>query len=78
MFNYICLGLIFLICIVAPIIEIHIEAHYFNKGKCKHCGHDLSFFDYDSHGYRSYICDQCGYSTWVSYNTVDKDWRQHH
>ena len=78
MLSYIYLGVILLICIIVPVIGMHIEAHYFNKGKCKRCGHDLSISGYDTYGNRNYTCNKCGYSIWVSYDTVDKDWIQHH
>lgn len=55
-------------------IGIIIESHNFNKGKCPYCNTFLDFFDLDSRGSRGYVCEKCGYTTWISYYLVDK-WR---
>ena len=54
-------------------IAILLEKQSFNNCRCIRCGYPLRHFDNDSHGCRGYICDKCGYSTWVSWNSVDKD-----
>ena len=61
------------VAIFAIVIAIarHSEAKSFNGGKCRECGNMLRLFDMDSQGGRGYICNECGYITWVSYN-VDK------
>lgn len=56
-------------------IGMAIEGYHFNKGKCRRCGATLNFFDIDSQGGRGYVCDKCGYTTWVSYYFIDK-WRK--
>lgn len=60
---------------VAAAIGMAIEGYRFNKGKCPHCNSILDFFDLDSRGSRGYVCEKCGYTTWVSYYLVDK-WRK--
>lgn len=51
------------------------ERENYNNGICPHCNVPLRFFDTDSQGGRGYTCDKCNYTTWVSYNRVDKDYR---
>lgn len=53
-------------------IGIHIEKNSFNNGKCIICGRKLRLFDTTYMGDRGYICDHCGWNTWVSYRCVDK------
>lgn len=55
-------------------IAIQLEKQSFNNCRCIRCGYPLRHFDNDSHGGRGYICDKCGYVTWVSYNGVDKNY----
>ena len=43
------------------------EPRNFNNGYCKHCGTKLRHFDNDSSSARGYTCDNCGYTTWISY-----------
>lgn len=65
------------LCLGMPIlmyIGSSLEAKDFNGGVCRHCGKKLRYFDTDSRGGRGYICDSCGYVTWVSYNRVDKNY----
>ena len=47
------------------------EKRAYNNGICTKCGSKLRLFDYDSHGGRGYICDNCNHVVWCSYN-VDK------
>lgn len=51
------------------------EKKMFNDGKCSHCGSDFRLFDTDSHGGRGYICRKCRYTVWISYNSVDRKYR---
>lgn len=53
-------------------VGIHLEKKGFNNGECIVCGTKLRHFDNDSQGGRGYVCDKCGYYTWVSYPSVDK------
>ena len=55
-----------------PVIGIVTERKAYNNGKCPKCGLKLRNFDTDSQGGRGYMCDNCGYGTWVSYNCVDR------
>lgn len=64
------------IAIVFPIIGIRLEKKAFNGGVCPLCGRNLRLFDFDSQGGRGYKCEYCGYHTWVSYNCVDKKFRE--
>ena len=57
-------------------IGILLEKKSFNNCKCIRCGYPLQHFDNDSQGGRGYICNKCGYTTWVSWNSVDKDYRR--
>lgn len=66
-------GALLMACSVA--IGISLEEHYYNNGICRHCGKPLRYFDTDSQGGRGYCCDDCGYHTWVSYKTVDKNYK---
>lgn len=52
------------------------EAKAFNNGVCTKCGRDLVCFDVDSQGGRGYTCKHCDYTCWVSYNSVDKNYRR--
>lgn len=64
------------------------EKKQFNNGKCPYCGADLKWKDVDSQGGRLWMCmthytlkDEhgkpvCpGYSCWVSFNRVDKNFK---
>ena len=50
------------------------ERKGFNNGICPHCNTPLRNFDTDSQGGRGYTCDKCDYTTWVSYNRIDKNY----
>lgn len=65
----VCVGLV--IFVPTGYIGSTLEKRNFNNGVCVHCGTSLRYFDTDSQGGRGYICDKCGYATWVSYNRVD-------
>lgn len=54
---------------------INEERKDFNNGVCPKCGKQLRCFDMDSQGGRGYTCDKCDYTTWVSYNRVDRNYR---
>lgn len=60
-----------IVLLICP-IGMFLERRDFNNGICVNCGSKLIHFDNDSQGGRGYCCDNCGYSTWVSYNSVDK------
>lgn len=49
--------------ITAPLIEMK----DFNDGICPNCGHKLYNFDTDSSGADGWTCENCDYTTWVSY-----------
>lgn len=44
------------------------EKKAWNNGICPICGNKLRQFDVDSHGDDGWICDNCDYTTWVSYH----------
>lgn len=70
-FIYIILSIL-TILIIGTLLGIISEKKFFNRGVCPHCNKKLKCFDTDSQGGRGYSCD-CGYTTWVSYKCVDKD-----
>lgn len=47
------------------------EEKSYNNGTCPHCGTGLNLFDHDSQGGRGYVCPECKYHVWVSYNRID-------
>ena len=50
------------------------ERKRYNSGICPKCGSKLKCFQSDSSGARQYICTLCNnYTTWVSYDCVDKN-----
>ena len=57
-------------------IGARLETKGFNNGICKRCGNKLRYFDTDSQGGRGYTCDKCDYTTWVSYERVDRKFRE--
>ena len=63
---------IVLLGIAVPIVGVSMERFGYNGGVCRHCKTKLRHFDNDSQGGRGYVCDECGYVTWVSYNCVDR------
>lgn len=66
------------------LLSIHREARDYNHGICPRCESQnkyaemrkLKKFDEDSQGGRGYVCDHCGYVTWVSYDCVDCDYKE--
>ena len=60
---------------ISALIGIWLERKEFNNGLCLRCQERLKFFDYDSHGGRGYECMSCGCKVWVSYNTVDRGYK---
>lgn len=47
------------------------EKKAYNNGICPKCSTKLRHFDTDSQGGRGYCCNNCGYTTWCSYD-VDR------
>lgn len=66
------------VCVFAGVcyIAIHMEKKAFNNGDCPECGRRMKLFDCDSQGGRGYKCPNCKYTTWVSYNVVDKKFKE--
>ena len=66
--------ILILICalIMCAMVGYILEYRRYNGGICPKCGHALRYFDTASDGSRGYICDECGYDAWVSYD-LDKD-----
>lgn len=74
--------MVIIICILIVILVIsgiltamYFEYKDFNNGICPRCGKRLKHFDTDSQGGRGYCCNSCKYFTWVSYNSVDKNYK---
>lgn len=65
--------IVLIIVVFGPLWCISREHKDFNNGVCPKCGKQLRNFDMDSQGGRGYICDNCDYTTWVSYNRVDRN-----
>lgn len=59
---------VLVVFVIAIAVTRHSEAKSFNGGICPICKEKLRHFDTDSQGGRGYICDNCGYTTWISYN----------
>lgn len=59
-----------------PLRGIYIEKKFFNIGICPCCGNPLRDLAINCKGERGYLCEICGYHTWVSYKTVDKKYRR--
>ena len=57
------------------IYAVYEEHKDFNNGICPRCGGKLHLFDIDSQGGRGYCCHKCPYFTWISYNCVDKNYK---
>ena len=55
---------------------IYIEKKFFNNDICPCCGNPLRDWEINCKGERGYLCEICGYHTWVSYKTVDKKYRR--
>lgn len=61
---------------VMILLVIRGEKLGYNHGICPRCEGRLRKFDEDSQGGRGYMCDRCGYVTWVSYYRVDRDYKE--
>ena len=72
---FLCVVFLVLFVIWALPIGLPLEKRKFNNGVCPECGAKLSHFANDSQGGRGYICDVCGYCTWVSHKSVDENFR---
>lgn len=70
----VCIALIILV-ITGILIGMYLEYKEFNNGICPKCGKRLKHFDTDSQGGRGYCCCDCHYFTWVSYDCVDKKFK---
>lgn len=59
---------IFFVCITSGCIWCYLrEKKDFNNGICPDCGEPLRHFDDDSQGGQGWVCDKCGYHTWISW-----------
>lgn len=67
-----CVGVIAIMLTIGTVQAIKSERKWFNNGTCPHCHTALTKFDVDSQGGREYMCDRCGYTVWVSYKCVDR------
>lgn len=65
-----------IVIFVLAIYVAYSEYKNFNKGLCPKCGKKLECVNIDSHGGRGYMCKKCYYYTWVSYNFVDKNYKE--
>ncbi len=71
---YVILG-ISIVLLMVP-IGLFLEKRYFNDGICPNCGEKLKYLYEDSQGSRGYHCENCHYRTWVSFNAVDKNFKE--
>lgn len=84
MYYWIALLIMVTFVMVLVLLSIHREARDYNHGICPRCESQnkyaemrkLKKFDEDSQGGRGYVCDHCGYVTWVSYDCVDCDYKE--
>ena len=53
-----------------------LEKEEFNNGICEKCNTPLRLYNTDSDKHRHYICDSCGYSCMITFNSIDKDFRK--
>lgn len=61
---------------IVTFFAIKYEKKIFNNGKCRVCGNSLELFDYDSQGGRGYKCPRCYRHVWISYNCVDRNYKE--
>lgn len=54
---------------------IRFEKKQWNGGICPSCGSHYRLFDTDSQGGRGYRCNKCRSIIWISYNFIDKEYR---
>ncbi len=60
---------------LVAVIGGSLESKGFNKGICPRCKNKLRYFGTDSQGGNGYTC-VCGYTTWVSWWFVDKNYKE--
>ena len=70
-----------LVLLISVVIIIFIgflllEKKEFNNGICEKCNTALRLYRTDSDKCRHYTCDSCGYSCMISFDSVDKEFRQ--
>lgn len=65
-------GIIFIGIICGALVNYLLEKKEFNEGYCPHCGEKLTLFSTDSQGGRGYVCDNCLYTAWISYPSIDR------
>lgn len=66
-------SLFVIICIIAYIVsDYKKEKAAYNSGICPRCGSKLYRSDLNELESRKYKCQDCDYSTWVSYKKIDK------
>lgn len=58
---------IILIYIIICFIAYFVEKRNFNNGICPKCGNPLKHFDDCFCGDQGWTCDNCGYTTWISW-----------
>lgn len=75
-YNLIVLSIICILAVLTGFIRgLILEKRNYNNGVCPHCGTKLTNFDMGSSGARGYTCKKCNYTTWVSSNRVDKNYK---
>ena len=66
--------------IISSLLILHgllSERKTFNNGKCSHCGTKLrKSKDSDKFESRMYKCPKCGHKVFISFDTVDKDFKE--
>lgn len=72
---YIACIVIIVLVISGILYGIKVEYKDFNSGICPKCGKRLKHFDTDSQGGRGYCCYDCHYFIWISYDCVDKNFK---
>lgn len=72
MISFIALAVIISLLVTASISFIASKLEYkdWNGGVCPKCGKPLRHFDDDSQGGHGWTCDNCDYTTWVSYHRL--------
>lgn len=73
---YILVLIIVPVSILCILYVIYRENKKFNKGICPKCGKRFRLFDISSQGCRGYVCDGCIHYIWISYDYVDKNYRE--
>ena len=66
--------------IISSLLILHgllSEKRAFNNGKCLYCGSKLKKSkDSDRFESRMYTCPKCGHKVFISFDTVDKDFKE--